>query len=115
MKLNPCGYYVIVDITETEKVTKGGIVLPDELVSKEQAVEETGKVISIGPLAFLGMRGCMEEDIERTGKPAHELWGIKVGDLVEFKRHEGKKSYVKGLEKQRYIPDTHIMGVIDND
>jgi len=114
-KLKPCGYYVIVDVTPVESVTKGGIILPEDTVEKEQAVEETGTVVSIGPLAFLGMRGCTEEDVERTGLPAHKIWGIDVGDKVEFKKYEGKKSFVKGLEKQRYIPDTHIMGVIDDE
>lgn len=108
--IKPCGYYILVDVTETEKVTPGGIVLPEALTQKEQTVEETGTIIAFGPTAFVGMRGCSEE-----GRPAHEQWGLKVGDKVEFKRYEGKKCYVKGFENYRYIPDTHIMGVIDNE
>jgi co-chaperonin GroES (HSP10) len=112
MRISPCGYYVLVDITKSESVSKGGIVLPDELILKEQMAEETGTISAFGPTCFIGMRGCTEEDIERTGKTAPELWGLKVGDKVEFKRFEGKKSFVKGLENYRYIPDTHIIGVI---
>lgn len=108
--IKPCGYYVLVDVTETEKVTKGGIVLPEDLTKKEQAVEETGTIIAFGPTCFVGMRGCDGED-----KPPHSQWGLEVGDKVEFKKYEGKKSYVKGHENYRYIPDTHIMGVIDNE
>lgn len=110
MNIKPCGYYILVDVTETEKVTPGGIVLPEALTQKEQTVEETGTIIAFGPTSFVGMRGCSEE-----GRPAHEQWGLKVGDKVEFKRYEGKKCYVKGFESYRYIPDTHIMGVIDNE
>lgn len=110
MNIKPCGYYILVDVTETEKVTPGGIVLPEALTQKEQTVEETGTIIAFGPTSFVGMRGCSEE-----GRPAHEQWGLKVGDKVEFKRYEGKKCYVKGFENYRYIPDTHIMGVIDNE
>lgn len=110
MNLTPCGYFVLVDVTPAEKVTKGGIVLPDDLVSKEQMVEETGIIKAFGPTCFVGMRGCEEEGI-----PAYEQWGLKVGDKVEFKKYEGKKSFVKGKENYRYIPDTHIMGVIADE
>lgn len=109
MKIKPCGYFVLVDVTETEKVSKGGIVLPEELTKKEQAVEETGTIVSFGPTAFVGMRGCEDDSI-----PAYEQWGLKVGDKVEFKKYEGKKSYVPGFDNYRYIPDTHIIGVIDD-
>jgi len=108
--IKPCGYYVLVDVTETEKVTAGGIVLPDSLTTKEQAVEETGVIIAFGPTSFVGMRGC---DVD--SRPAHEQWGLKAGDKVEFKKYEGKRCFVKGFENYRYIPDTHIMGVIDNE
>ncbi len=108
MKIKPCGYFVLVDVTEAESVTTGGIVLPRELVEKEQAVEETGIVVAFGPTCFVGMRGCDAE-----GVPAYEQWGLRVGDKVEFKKYEGKKSFVEGMENHRYIPDTHILGVID--
>jgi co-chaperonin GroES (HSP10) len=108
--IKPCGYYVLVDVTETEKVTPGGIVLTSLTVEKEQIVEETGTIIAFGPTSFVGMRGCDSDD-----KPAHEQWGLKVGDKVEFKKYEGKKCFVKGYENFRYIPDTHIMGVIADD
>jgi len=100
----------LVDVTEAEKVTKGGILLPDELTKKEQAIEETGIIIAFGPTSFVGMRGCESDSV-----PAHRQWGLEVGDKVEFKKYEGKKSYVKGRENFRYIPDTHIMGVISDD
>jgi co-chaperonin GroES (HSP10) len=110
MKIKPCGYYVLVDVTPAETVTKGGIVLPDELTKKEQMAEETGTIIAFGPTAYVGMRGC-----EAEGLFAYEQWGLKVGDKVEFKKYEGKRSFVKGKENYRYIPDTHIMGVIADE
>jgi chaperonin GroES len=112
--LNPLGYYVLIKVASAEEVTSGGIVLPGSLVEKEQMIEETGEVVAFGPTAYRGMQGCTLDDVKETGKPAHELWGVKVGDRVEFKRYEGKTSYVDGFENHRYIPDTHIMGVISN-
>jgi len=110
MKIKPCGYQVLIDVTKAESVTDGGIVLPTELTQKEQAVEETGTIVAFGPTAFVGMRGC-----DRDERPAYEQWGLKVGDKVEFKRYEGKKSYLKDHENYRYIPDTHILGVINDE
>jgi len=107
MKIKPLGYFVLVDVTAAEHVTKGGIIKPRELVEKENMGEETGIVVAFGPTAFVGMRGC-----EATDRPAYEQWGVKVGDKVEFKKYEGKKSYVEGFENYRYIPDTHLLGVV---
>lgn len=110
--LNPLGYYVLVKVAKAEEVTQGGIVLPGSLVEKEQMIEETGEIVAFGPTAYLGWQGCTPDDIARTGMSAPSLWGVKVGDKVEFKRYEGKTSYVEGFENYRYIPDTHIMGVV---
>lgn len=109
MKIKPAGYFVLVDVTPAEAVTKGGIVLTRDTIEKEQAIEETGVIVAFGPTCFVGMRGCEREDI-----PAPEQWGLKVGDKVEFKKYEGKRSFVEGLENYRYIPDTHIIGVIND-
>ena len=110
MKIKPAGYFVLVDVTPVKSVSDGGIILSANETMKEQMAEETGLVIAFGPTAFVGMRGCEKEDV-----PAYEQWGLKAGDKVEFKRFEGKKSYVKGHENYRYIPDTHIIGVIADE
>ena len=116
MKIKPAGYYVLVDVSQAESVTQGGIVLPRELVEKEQMAEETGCIVAFGPVCFIGMRGCSEEDMERTGKTAYQLWGLEVGDKVEFRKFEGKNtSIADGCENFRYIPDTHIIGVVSDE
>lgn len=118
MKIKPCGYFVLVDVTPVAKVTDWGFELTDDTVSKEQTIKDTGRIIAIGPAAYIGMRGCTEEDMARTGLPAHKLWGVDVGDVVEFRKYEGKvadSSQQEGMSYMRYIPDTHIMGVINDD
>jgi co-chaperonin GroES (HSP10) len=114
MKIKPYGYFVLVKVDEVEQKSAGGIVLPEDYVEKEQAVIEKGVVIAFGPTAYVGMRGCEREDMERTGKAAHQLWGVEVGDTVEFKKYEGKKSALTDCGSYRYIPDTHLMGGPDN-
>lgn len=130
--LNPLGYYVLVKVAKTDEVEMGsqgryrvdgddlvdtitGIRIPKKgaEVDKKNAIEETGEIVAFGPTAYLGWQGCTLDDVQRTGKPAPELWGVKAGDKVEFKRYEGKTSYVEGFENYRYIPDTHIMGVVN--
>ena len=100
---------VLVEIKNAESKTEGGIILTNDHVEKTQMAEETGTIIAFGPTCFVGMRGCEAPDV-----PAYEQWGLKLGDKVEFKKFEGKRSYVKGYENFRYIPDTHIIGVIND-
>ena len=107
MKLKPAGYFVLVDVKKAEQKSEGGILLTQDYQDKLNVGEETGTVVAFGPTCFIGMRGC-----ERTDIPAHEQWGVNVGDKVEFKKYEGKRSYIKGFENYRYIPDTHILGVV---
>jgi len=111
MKIKPLGFYVLVEMVAVEKVSDGGIVLPDDLVSKEQSVICTGHVKAIGPTAYVGYPGC-EPDGD---KAPNQVWGIEVGSKVEYRRFEGKESIVPGYENYRYIPDSHIIGVIDDD
>ncbi len=112
MKIKPAGYFVLVDVTPVKSVSEGGIILSGDTVMKEQMAEETGTIVAFGPTCFVGMRGV--DDALAHGS-AYKQWGLDVGNKVEFKRFEGKKSYVKGHENYRYIPDTHIIGVIADE
>ena len=106
--IKPAGTYILIKSTVVEEVSVGGIILPDELTNKEQAVEQTGRVVAIGPCAYVGWKGC-----EEPGRSPAECWGIKVGDLVEHRKYNGLESKVAGCEGHRYIPDIEILGVID--
>ena len=108
MKPSPVGHYVLVETPPKEETSKGGIIMPTDLVDKEARATEQGKVISIGPCAYVGWAGCESPDT-----PAHSQWGIEVGDWVEFRKYEGKDCVLEGYEQYRYIPDTHIVGKIE--
>lgn len=104
--IKPTGTYVLIKATIVEKVSKGGIVLPNDLTAKEQTVERTGEVVAIGPCAYVGWAGCSDED------PAGD-WGIKIGDSIEHKRYDGLDSIESTKEIiYRYVKDTDILGVI---
>ena len=109
MKIKPVGFYVLVETQLVEEKTAGGILLTKDTAQKEQSVTEEGILRAVGPTAYSGWEGCKDES-----KPAHVQWGVNIGDKVEFRKFEGKKSVVKDYDNFRYIPDTHIIGVIDN-
>ena len=113
--LDPLGFYVLVEVVEVENISQGGIYLGNQ--GREQSAEEAGYVRAIGPTAYMGWEGCdpASEWNEISGEIAiapHQQWGLNIGDLVEFRAYEGKKSAVPGFERWRYIPDSHIVGVI---
>lgn len=110
MKIKPLGFYILVEMEKIETTSAGGIVLAESTVSKEQEATDCGWVREIGPVAYSGWPGC-----DQDGKDPHECWGLNVGDKVEYRKYEGKRSSVEGYENYRYIPDSHIIGVISDE
>lgn len=115
--IEPLGFYVLVEMIKIEEKSAGGIVLQSNDVKREQDGCDIGFVRAIGQTAFRGFPGCNPSDyppnhLFHTMTPA-EIWGIKEGDKVEYRRYEGKKSGVKEFDRFRYIPDTQIIGKIN--
>lgn len=108
MNIKPLGFYVLIEMVEVEAVSEGGIVLPGDLVAKEQDATDVGYVRAIGPTAFVGYPGCEQG----TAAPSKQ-WGLEVGQKIEYRRFEGKSSSVRNYENYRYIPDSHIIGLIE--
>jgi len=88
MNLKPLSNHLFIEPLEEEKVSKGGIVLPDT-AEKEKPVK--GKVLATGPG-------------KRNDKGDVQPMSIKVGDTVLFKKYgpdefelDGKK-YLVGDE-----------------
>ena len=114
-KIKPLGLYVLVEMDTVEDKSSGGILLGD--VKREQGACDVGTVIAIGNTAFRGFPGCNPSDYPPshafyTLEP-HQIWGVEVGDKVEYRSFEGKLSGVKGVKKTRYIPDTQIIGKVN--
>ena len=105
MIAKPLGFYILIELEEVKNETEWGFKLDDNETSKEQRTESTGRIIAIGPLAYVNWPGCEE------GNPA-ECWGVKVGDLVEFKKYDGVETSLVEHENYRYIPDSHLVGVL---
>ncbi len=122
MKIKPLGFYVLIEMEIVEEKSSGGIILNSDLVSKEQDATSTGFVRAIGPTAYHGYPGCdkvLDNEIDCHAReieiPPHECWGLTIGQKIEYRKFEGKKSSAKGYENYRYIPDSHIIGVIEDE
>lgn len=111
MKIKPLGFYILIEMEVVEEVSAGGIILNRDAIAKEQDATSVGYVRAIGPTAFEGYPGCESDEF---GIRPHTIWGLNVGQKIEYRKFEGKKSSVKGYENYRYIPDSHIIGGIDD-
>jgi chaperonin GroES len=81
MKIEPLDDRIVVEPIEADKVTKGGIVLPDS--AKEKPVK--GKVIATGPGRLLD-----------TGKRVEVA--VKKGDVVVYARYGGTEVEIDGKD-----------------
>lgn len=84
IKLQPLGDRVVVQPSEEEEVTKGGIILPDTAKEKPQR----GVIIAVGP-------GRLDEEGKRIPM------GVKKGDKVVYSKYAG--SEIKQDEKEVLI------------
>lgn len=112
MKIKPLGFYVLVEMIKVEKTSAGGIILNTDVVAKDQDATDIGYVRAIGPTAYHGYPGC--DSVEGELVPCAK-WGLEVGMKIEYRRYEGKKSAVEGYENYRFIPDSHIIGAIEDE
>ncbi len=122
MKIKPLGFYVLIEMEIVEEMSAGGIALPDSLTNKEQDATSVGYVRAIGPTAYHGYPGCDPEDWQKDLAKEYgsdvipsDMWGLKIGQKIEYRKFEGKKSAIKGYENYRYIPDSHIIGALDDE
>jgi chaperonin GroES len=81
LSLKPLDDRVVVEPTDAEEKTAGGILLPDTAKQKPQQ----GKVIAVGP-------GKLNDDGKRT--PV----GVKAGDVVLYGKYSGSDVEVNGTE-----------------
>ena len=81
MTLNPLDDRVVIEPTEAEETTAGGIVLPDAAKEKPQR----GTVLAVGP-------GRLLESGERC------QLGVAIGDEVLFGKYGGTEIEVEGKE-----------------
>lgn len=70
-----CGHRVLLRPKSQEKVSKGGIVIPDKILEQERLATTVGEVVSIGPTAWDDFGG--------------DPW-CQVGQWVVYAKYGGK-------------------------
>ena len=95
MNLKPLADRLVVEPTEQEEVTAGGIILPETAKEKPQQ----GKVIAAGP-------GRLDEDGKRVAME------VKVGDKVLYAKYSGTEIKVDG-KKVLILRESDVLAVID--
>lgn len=94
ISLKPLGNRVVVEPTEQEEVTAGGIVLPETAKEKPQK----GTVLAIGP-------GERDEDGKRIPLD------VKEGDTVLFAKYSGTEIKLEG-KKLLILRESDLLAII---
>jgi chaperonin GroES len=94
LKLKPLGNRVVIEPTEQEEITAGGIVLPETAKEKPQK----GKVLSAGP-----------GDRDENGK--YIPMDVKEGDTVLFAKYAGTEIKVEG-KKLLILRESDLLAIV---
>jgi chaperonin GroES len=103
MILRPEGYKVLVKPDTAEKLSKGGIIIPDVAREQQQTAATRGELVAIGPdaeLHFLDNEGVKIE--------------AKVGNRVIFSRYGGSIVRIN-REEHRILADKDVLCLIEGD
>jgi chaperonin GroES len=94
ISLKPLGNRLVVEPSEQEEVTAGGIVLPETAKEKPQK----GNVLAVGP-----------GDRDESGKRI--LMDVAVGDVVLFAKYSGTEIKMDG-KKLLILRESDILAII---
>lgn len=90
----PTGYRILISVAEVEERTKGGIIKPDSLKTKEETASIVGRVIKMGPDCY--------SDPDRFPSGPY----CKEGDLVMIRAYAGTRFKIDGKEYRIINDDT---------
>jgi co-chaperonin GroES (HSP10) len=98
----PMGFNVLVKPEDVEKTTKGGIILPDVKLEKDEFGRMEGILVATSPMAF-----SYAEWPKDFPKP-------QPGDRVLFSRYAGNEVMGKDGGKYWLMKDESIVGVMND-
>lgn len=94
LSFKPLGGRVIIEASEQEEITAGGIVLPETAKEKPQQ----GKVLAVGPG-------------DRNDKGERIPLDVKAGDVVLFAKYSGTEVKIDG-KKLLILRESDILGIV---
>ena len=103
-EIEPVGEKLVVKPDPKERVTAGGIIIPETEAEKYDQAAVKATIVSVGPLAF------QEE------KKHEKEFGVtclipKAGDRITIAKYAGYNIEL-GSEKYRVIPDADVTAVL---
>lgn len=96
--ITPLEYYVLVKLDTIAEKTQGGIWIPDDTRQQKELAQISGRIIAIGPLAFL-------YDVHNSTIP-------DIGDRVAFPKYSGLAPIGKDKGEYRLIKDGDIAAIL---
>ena len=97
----PTGWRILVLPFKINEKTKGGIIMGQDTIEKQQVASQCGNVLAMGPDCY------HDKDRFKDGP-----W-CKVGDWVMFARYAGSRIKIEGVEV-RLLNDDEILATIKN-
>ncbi len=104
--IHPTGTKILVKPVETERVTEGGIVIPESEAKKYDDAGFKAEIIEIGPCAF-------QNDIEHFKYMEKGGFVPKVGDYIYMAKWAGKTVLGRGGD-YRIINDEDVTAVLED-
>lgn len=100
--IQPTEYKVLIKPKEAENKSKGGILLPDDKIERDQFAQMEGELVAVSPLAFTY---ATQGEWNGADRP-------KPGDRVLFAKYAG--ALVKGKDgvDYRLVNDKDIAAVL---
>ena len=97
----PVGYRILIRPVPVVEKTKGGILMGQDTLEKQQVASQCGNVLAMGP-------DCYQDKRRYKQGP----W-CKVGDWIMFARYAGSRIKIEGGEV-RLLNDDEILATIKN-
>ena len=97
----PTGWRILILPFKMKEKTKGGIIMGQDTLEKQQVASQCGNVLAVGPHAY--------QDKERF---PNGPW-CKVGDWIMFARYAGSRIKIEGGEV-RLLNDDEVLATIKN-
>ena len=95
----PTGWRILVLPFKMEEKTKGGLIMNETTLEKQQVGSQVGNVLAMGPETYKGKR------FENSGP-----W-CKLGDWVVFARYSGSRIQIEGGEV-RLLNDDEVLATV---
>jgi len=97
----PTGWRILILPFKMKEKTKGGIIMGQDTLEKQQVASQCGNVLAVGPHAY--------QDKERF---PNGPW-CEVGDWIMFARYAGSRIKIEGGEV-RLLNDDEVLATIEN-